>query len=132
MVDAQRCAAYTLFHVQRSAKKGLKMIDMGQADRTLRAAQNAADIATLSTQTRARARAYCEEQTASEVMEIAHKFAICDSSRLCIADANACFKSGRFEYAAKRALKSLAYSLGIMAPAYVAQRDAIRAQWPGK
>lgn len=40
------------------------------------------------------------------------------SARCCLADAIALADAGDYEYAEKRALKSLAYSLGILSPIY--------------
>ena len=42
------------------------------------------------------------------------------SARLCLADAIALFDAGDFDTAKARALKSLAYSVGVFHPAYKA------------
>jgi hypothetical protein len=40
------------------------------------------------------------------------------SAELCIADAKSCLERGLVQYAKERALKSLAYSVGIFSPVY--------------
>ncbi len=48
-----------------------------------------------------------------EVLALARKHLSNDSSRLCLADAVALEEKGELEYAKARALKSLAYSVGV-------------------
>jgi hypothetical protein len=44
------------------------------------------------------------------------------SAQLCVDDARACLARGLPEYAISRAVRSLAYSLGILSPVYQAAR----------
>lgn len=46
------------------------------------------------------------------------KGSMASSAKFCLADAREAFFADSFDYAAKRALKSLAYSIGITAPDY--------------
>lgn len=62
--------------------------------------------------------------TTSDVLKLARKHCLArtatmqSSAELCLADAIALFDKGDFEYARKRALKSLAYSVGVFHPDY--------------
>jgi len=46
------------------------------------------------------------------------KGSMVSSAAMCLADAKALYADGRMEYARTRALKSLAYSVGILDPIY--------------
>lgn len=60
---------------------------------------------------------------AQQVIELAVKYApqaaMRSSAEVCIADAQACMVRDLPEYAKTRALKSLAYSVGIFSPVYI-------------
>jgi len=59
---------------------------------------------------------------AQQIIALALKYApqaqMRSSAELCIADANACLARGFEQYARDRALKSLAYSVGVLSPIY--------------
>jgi len=60
--------------------------------------------------------------TAEQVIELAATHvgngSMASSAQLCLDDARACLANGSPEYARKRALSSLAYSLGMLSPVY--------------
>jgi hypothetical protein len=61
---------------------------------------------------------------AQQIIDLAQghveKASMRDSAQLCIDDARACFARGLYEYAIGRAVKSLAYSIGVFSPLYQA------------
>lgn len=61
---------------------------------------------------------------AAATIEVARKYetlgAMATSARSCADDAQVCFDRGDYEHAAKRALRSLAYSVGKFSPVYEA------------
>jgi hypothetical protein len=63
---------------------------------------------------------------AQQIIELAQanveKAAMRDSAQSCVNDARACLARGLPDYAIGRAVKSLAYSLGILSPVYQAAR----------
>lgn len=58
----------------------------------------------------------------SEVIALARKYVevgiMVSSARLCLADAEKAYSAGNFDIARQRAIKSLAYSVGILHPDY--------------
>lgn len=57
--------------------------------------------------------------TINKVLILARKYANCDSSRLCLADAIKLNSNGHLIAAKQRALKSLSHSIGIFHKDYV-------------
>lgn len=63
---------------------------------------------------------------AQEIIDLAQanveKAQMQSSAQLCVDDARACLERGLPDYAIARAVRSLAYSLGILSPVYQAAR----------
>jgi hypothetical protein len=63
---------------------------------------------------------------AQEIIDLAQshvsKASMQSSAQLCVDDARACLARGLPDYAIGRAVRSLAYSLGILSPVYQAAR----------
>ncbi len=59
---------------------------------------------------------------AQQIIDLAQanveKASMRDSAQLCVDDARACLNRGLPDYAIHRAVKSLAYSLGVFSPVY--------------
>lgn len=62
----------------------------------------------------------------ADAANLAHLGAMASSAQVCLDDARACFAAGDFESAARRATRSLEYSVGIFHPVCDAARRATR------
>jgi hypothetical protein len=64
---------------------------------------------------------------AQQIIDLAQanveKASMKDSAQLCVNDARSCLARGLTDYAIGRAVKSLAYSLGVFSPVYQAARE---------
>lgn len=69
-------------------------------------------------------------QKVADVLTIASQFVDADpdtatSAALCLVDAHRLYDAGNFDAARRRALRSLAYSVGILSPVYAAATSAV-------